>query len=114
MPLTVVSVTSKLSSIVAKWNVAPVVSFALLGILLIIGLIQVLPQVDLPDTAFHEDTAPVVTKFRATAAPILSSAIIPVILQPSIAAPSEVSEHFMRPSLVSGNLVPILNCSLLC
>lgn len=114
MPLTGVSTSGKLPPIVAKWNVAPVVSFLLLGILLIIGLIQVLPQVDLPDTAFHEDTAPVVAKFRVTAAPILSSAIVPLDMQSSVAVPSEVRQHFVRPSLVSANLVPILHCSLLC
>lgn len=36
----------------------------LVPLLLVITVIQVLPQVDLPDTAFHEDTAPVVTKSR--------------------------------------------------
>jgi len=34
----------------------------LLPLLVVIAVIQVLPQVDLPDTAFHEDTAPIVTK----------------------------------------------------
>lgn len=41
--------------------------------LAIIAVIQVLPQVDLPDTAFHEDTAPVVTKFRILTVPVAST-----------------------------------------
>jgi hypothetical protein len=41
----------------------------LLPLLMAIALIQVLPQVDLPETAFHEDSAPIVMKSRAVSAP---------------------------------------------
>ena len=47
----------------------------LYSLLIVVAIIQVLPQVDLPDTAFHEDTAPIVTKSRAVAAPVLSAVI---------------------------------------
>jgi hypothetical protein len=43
----------------------------LYSLLIVVAVIQVLPQVDLPDTAFHEDTAPIVTKSRAVAVPVL-------------------------------------------
>ena len=99
---------------VGKWNLAPVVSFLLLSILLLIGLIQVLPQVDLPDTAFHEDTAPAVMKFRVTSAPILSSAIVTSRPQLSSAVASDIREMSVRPSHTSGKLIPVLHCSLLC
>ena len=114
MPLTSASVTRKLSPIVAKWNVAPIVSFALLGILMLIGLIQVLPQVDLPDTAFHEDTAPVVVKFRVAAVPVMLSAMTSFRPQPSTTPVSEFRDQLLRPIHVSKNLVPIVHCSLLC
>src|SRR5262249_6274890 len=42
----------------------------LLPLLVVVALTQVLPQVDLPDTAFHEDTAPMITKSRAITAPV--------------------------------------------
>jgi len=42
----------------------------LLPLLVVVALIQVLPQVDPPDTAFHEDRAPIITKSRAIAAPV--------------------------------------------
>ena len=102
------------SRIVAKWNVAPIVSVFMLGILMLIGLIQVLPQVDLPDTAFHEDTAPVVMKFRIAAAPVIVSAI--ATLGTQLSAPTNIVWNVLslRPSRISGNLVPILHCSLLC
>jgi hypothetical protein len=99
---------------VGKWNVAPVVSFFLLGILLLIGLIQVLPQVDLPDTAFHEDTAPLVMKFRVASAPILSSATVTSRPQLSSIVVSNIREISIRPSYTSGKLIPVLHCSLLC
>jgi hypothetical protein len=44
----------------------------LVPILIVIAVVQVLPQVDLPETAFHEDTAPVVIKSRALAVPVFS------------------------------------------
>jgi hypothetical protein len=47
----------------------------LLPLLVTIAVIQVLPQVDLPDTAFHEDTAPIVTKSRALSAATLGVGI---------------------------------------
>jgi hypothetical protein len=41
----------------------------ILTLLIVVAVIQVLPQVDLPDTAFHENTAPIVTKSRAIQVP---------------------------------------------
>jgi hypothetical protein len=40
----------------------------LLATLLVIAIIQVLPQVSLPETAFHGDSAPTVAKSRFIAA----------------------------------------------
>ena len=45
----------------------------LYSLLILVAIIQVLPQVDLPETAFHEDTAPIVIKSRGVAAPVLSA-----------------------------------------
>jgi hypothetical protein len=45
-----------------------------MGVLLAILLVQALPQVNLLDTAFHRNTAPVVVHSQATAAPIWASA----------------------------------------
>jgi hypothetical protein len=51
----------------------------LLPLLIVITVIQVLPQVDLPETAFHEETAPIVIKSRAVAAPTFA-----VVLQRTV------------------------------
>jgi hypothetical protein len=45
------------------------VLWIVLPLLLLIAVTQVLPQVDLPDTAFHENEAPIVAKFRLVQAP---------------------------------------------
>ena len=65
-----------------KWslNKGPVV--VLCGVLLVILLVLVLPQVDLLDTAFQRGTAPVVIHSLATASRVLqalpASLILPV------------------------------------
>lgn len=97
-----------------NWTIRPLWTILLMMLLLMIGLIQVLPQVDLPDTAFHEDTAPVVTKFRATSAPALPVVVLffgPILF-------SQISEYFStdrsEPAIGTANFVPILHCALLC
>jgi len=53
----------------SRWNIKAS-TLAILGCLVFIMLlIVVLPDVDLPDTAFHQGTAPVVVHARATTAP---------------------------------------------
>ena len=48
----------------------------LIAIVALIALIQVMPQVDLPDTTAHEDKVPVIEKARSA----LASASFPVSL----------------------------------
>jgi hypothetical protein len=45
----------------------------LLPILFFIAMVQILPQVDLPDTVFHEDSVPVVTRSHPVSAPAIGS-----------------------------------------
>jgi hypothetical protein len=97
-----------------KWIISPRCIFLLIGLLLIIGLIQVLPQVDLPDTAFHEDTAPVVTKFRASSAPVLPVTVAAVHLNFFQLASESLWEPDGHLTHDGANFVPILLCSLRC
>lgn len=53
----------------SRWNVKPWALFVLGALVFLMLLIVVLPDVDLPDTAFHRGTAPVVVHAQATAAP---------------------------------------------
>jgi hypothetical protein len=52
----------------SKWNITLSALFILSFVVLVMLLIVVLPDVDLLDTAFHRDTAPVVIHALATGA----------------------------------------------
>jgi hypothetical protein len=51
------------------WTIIRLSALVLLGVLTVIVLVLVLPQVDLLDTAFHSGTAPIAVHARATAKP---------------------------------------------
>ena len=53
----------------SQWNVKGPTLVILSCLVFIMLLIVVLPDVDLPDTAFHQGTAPLVVHARGTAAP---------------------------------------------
>lgn len=53
----------------SRWNVKAPTLVILSCLVFIMLLIVVLPDVDLPDTAFHQGTAPLVVHARATTAP---------------------------------------------
>jgi hypothetical protein len=52
-----------------RWTINRKAVLLLLGVLTVIVLVLVLPQVDLLDTAFHSGTAPIVVHARGTAKP---------------------------------------------
>jgi len=43
--------------------------------LFLFALILVLPQVDLPDTAFRDGNSPIMAKLQVTAAPVMSASL---------------------------------------
>jgi len=53
----------------SRWNVKASTLLILGFVTLVMLLIVVLPDVDLPDTAFHRGTAPIVVHAQANAAP---------------------------------------------
>ena len=53
-----------------NWAITRRSAILLLGVLIVIGLVLVLPQVDLLDTAFHLGTAPIVLHSLATGSPV--------------------------------------------
>jgi hypothetical protein len=63
----------------SQWNVKASTLFILSCIVVLMLLIAVLPDVDLPDTAFHRGTAPEVVHAKATAPPI--AVIVATVLQ---------------------------------
>jgi hypothetical protein len=53
----------------SQWNISRSTLFILSCLVFIMLLIVVLPDVDLPDTAFHQGTAPLVVHASGTTAP---------------------------------------------
>jgi hypothetical protein len=53
----------------SRWNAKTSTLFLLGGVVFLMLLIVVLPDVDLPDTAFHRGTAPIAVHAQATSAP---------------------------------------------
>jgi len=98
----------------ARWTIDPSRLFVLLSWLLLITLILVLPQVDLPDTAFHRGTAPVDVHSRITSAPgLLSvSAVIPFSF--SAHPGSRRREHSLVLARETSIFLPLLHRSLRC
>jgi hypothetical protein len=84
------------------------------GLLLCIISVQVLPQVDLPDAAFHRNTAPMVAKARVRAAPTaLKSTIINIPVVDNLS--TEVNnEQFLRSAAAIKRFLPVLLCCFLC
>lgn len=86
----------------------------LLSWLLLITLILILPQVDLPDTAFHRGTAPVDVHSRITSAPSLLS--VGTVIPFSFSA--NPASHRRENSLVfaheTSSFLPLLHRSLRC
>jgi hypothetical protein len=92
-------------------------STALVSVLLVIVVVQVLPQMDLPDIAFHGGTAPLVVKGRLmpnpmlTASTAVSTAVRSRLTRNSSKAHCEQSSLHAVPRV---NFLPSLLCSLLC
>ena len=86
----------------SRWNVQAPALFILSCVVFVMLLIVVLPDVDLPDTAFHQGTAPLVVHTRARTAPPVV-AIADLFQFPRVA-------QFWRPDrdleMVAANLDP--------
>ncbi|MGA7907175.1 MAG: hypothetical protein WCA16_07175, partial [Candidatus Sulfotelmatobacter sp.] len=91
----------------SRWTIRRSSLVILSCLIFVILLILVLPNVDLPDTAFHRGTAPVVIHSQATSAP----AAVRVTTPTQLLAVAKVSSYLQqRPLLASTvpNFLPIL------
>ena len=92
----------------SQWNVKASTLFILAGMVFLMLLIVVLPDVDLPDAAFHRGTAPVVLHAQATAAPAVVM-VTAVLHFPNFA---EAYRPFYQPGALAhnpaANSLPIL------
>jgi hypothetical protein len=97
-----------------RWTINPSRLFVLLSWLVLITLILVLPQVDLPDTAFHRGTAPVDVHSRITSAPGLLSVSAVVPFSFSAHPASHRREHSLVYAHETSGFLPLLHRSLRC
>jgi hypothetical protein len=97
---------------VAKWNAKPLTVLILSGLLVIIFLILVLPQVDLLDTAFHRDSSPVALKAQFTSAPVFD--VIAAVTSTNAGFSFKRHDQPFLPAADSGDTVSALLCSFRC
>jgi len=96
-----------------RWTIKPGALLILMGVLSVIVLILILPQVDLPDTAFHRGTSPVVAHLRVSASPLLL-AVRPGGQPADSAGPEESQLQHLWFSPSTSSFIPILHQSLRC
>ena len=98
----------------SQWNVKASTLAILSCVVFLMLLIVVLPDVDLPDTAFHRGTAPVVVHAAATAAP--AAVMVGAIFQvPASGMASRPIRGLGTVALISDpNFRPILLRSIRC
>ena len=98
----------------ARWRIKPLATIILLSVLVVILLVLVLPQVDLLDTAFQRNTAPVVIHAQATSAPASAATSRPIQLM----FPEQGSQHRPEPGRLFAHATPnfltILHHSIRC
>lgn len=91
----------------SRWTVKSPALFILGCFAFLIVLILILPDVDLPDTAFHSGTAPVAVHAKATAAPV-AIVIAPVPISTSAEASRSFHKERRLAVYSSPNFLPIL------
>lgn len=97
-----------------SWNVKTSTLVILGCVIFLMLLIIVLPDVDLPDTAFHRNTAPAALHAQATAAPVV--VVVAAIFQITFADETPRTLSRPGPLLISPhpNFRPILLRSIRC
>ena len=77
-------------------------------------LILVLPQVDLPDFAFHRGTAPIVARSQVCAQPVLTAVTVPTQSQPMTQFGNGEEQRLGFVSYAIPRSLLSLLCTLLC
>ena len=101
-------------STVERWTINPSCLFVLMSVLFLIVLILVLPEVDLPDTAFHGGTTPLDVHSGATSAPVLLNVGTTLPFSFPNHTASRRREHSLLFAHVTSSLLPLLHRSLRC
>jgi len=97
-----------------RWTIKPSYLFVLMTLLFLIVVILILPEVDLPDTAFHGNSAPVDVHSRVTSAPNFLSVGTLLPFGFSAHPTSHRREHSLVFAHASSSFLPLLHRSLRC
>jgi hypothetical protein len=97
-----------------RWTIGPWSLFVLMGLLFLIVVILILPEVDLPDTAFHGGTAPVDVHSRVTSAPGLLPVRAAATFDFSAHPASRHREQSLAFAHSTSSYLPLLHRSLRC
>jgi hypothetical protein len=97
-----------------RWTIKPSCLFVLMTLLFLMVLILVLPEVDLPDTAFHRGTAPVDVHAQVTSTPALLSVSTVVPFSFPAQTASRRREHSLVFAHTGSSFLPLLHRSLRC
>lgn len=92
----------------SRWTLKPWALFVLGCVVFLMLLIVILPDVDLPDTAFHNGNAPIVVHAQVTSAPAAINVAAAFRL---VAIPNSlrrVQEHRASAIYSAPNFLPIL------
>jgi len=98
----------------ARFNVKPSTLVVLVGVLAVITLILVLPQVDLLDTAFQRSTSPLAIRAHSISASQFSTATTIVSFAGSTQVQSFLRTEKQSARALTGESLQILNHSLRC
>lgn len=98
----------------SRWTLRPVGLSILVGLLALIVLILVLPEVDLPDTALRGGTAPIDIHSRVTSAPLLVSITLSTPFGLSTHPASRRFDRSPSSTHTTSSFLPLLHRSLRC
>jgi hypothetical protein len=77
-------------------------------------LILVLPQVELPDFAFHSGTAPIIARSRVSAPPVLTAVTVPTQARPIKQFGNGTEQRLRLATHATPRSLLALLCTLLC
>ena len=100
--------------LMGRCTIKPSSLFVLMALLFLIVLILVLPEVDLPDTAFHRGAAPVDVHAQVTSAPTLLSMNTVAPFSFSAQTASRRRERSLAFAHTGSSFLPLLHRSLRC
>jgi hypothetical protein len=92
----------------SQWRLKPWALVLLFSVVVIMLVIVILPDVDLLDTAFHNNTAPIVVHALANSAPVTITVWAGIALLMALAAIHLIREHHTVAVASPPNFLPIL------